>query len=197
MYAWIHNIAPSCLRYEIYVHIKKKAWSNHSSQSIDKPKLSHLLLLPGCTAIAGYHTSSDNSNSQQQLMGSYRQKSNSLLAASQPRRVKTTRNGIYLWQFQYDNIIYTIPCTSNGVICGYKKAFVIKELSCHTSCEICRNPLVYYSLVLLVSMHGHLWLCWTWPWHECETYRATLWYMAAFPSNHTLIPMITRDDMKW
>ena len=128
MYAWIHNIAPSCLRYEIYVHIKKKAWSNHSSQSIDKPKLSHLLLLPGCTAIAGYHTSSDNSNSQQQLMGSYRQKSNSLLAASQPRRVKTTRNGIYLWQFQYDNIIYTIPCTSNGVICGYKTSIRDKRI---------------------------------------------------------------------
>ena len=35
---------------------------------------SHLFLLLLCTAIAGYHLSSDNSNSQQQPIAGYKQK---------------------------------------------------------------------------------------------------------------------------
>ena len=47
-------------------------------------------LLPCCTTISGYHTSSDNSSSLQQPTIGYRQTSKLLLGASQPRRVKTT-----------------------------------------------------------------------------------------------------------
>ena len=89
------SIMPSCLRYKIYIHIWKILWSNHSSQPVDWPKLSCLLLLPWCTAIAVYHTSSVNSISQQQPMPGYKQTSNcKLLLGSQPRRVKTNTNRI-------------------------------------------------------------------------------------------------------
>ena len=52
------SIMPSSLRYEIYIHIWKILWSDCSSQPVDWPKLSCLLLLPWCTAIGVYHTSS-------------------------------------------------------------------------------------------------------------------------------------------
>ena len=37
----------------------------------------------------------------------------------------------------------------------------------------------YYNLVLLISMHGHSWLCWTWLWCEHETCITTPCHMAA------------------
>ena len=51
-------------------------WSSCLSWPGDRPKLSHLLFLPWCMAIAGYNTSSDNSNSQQQLKVGWRQQAN-------------------------------------------------------------------------------------------------------------------------
>ena len=75
------------------IHIKKIAWSSCLSQSVDRPKLSLLLLLPWCMVIADYHTSSDNSNSKQQPTASYRQTSKSLTSVSETR--KTTTNTIY------------------------------------------------------------------------------------------------------
>ena len=83
------------------IDARKIPRSSHVSWLVDWPNLSHLLLLPWCTATAGYHTSSDNSNSQQQPKADYRQTSKFLQSASQPRRVKTTKNGIYTWQFKY------------------------------------------------------------------------------------------------
>ena len=58
--------------------------------------VSHLLLLPWCTAITGHWISSNNSNSQQQLAAGYRQTSKSLPGMSQPTRVKTPTHKIYL-----------------------------------------------------------------------------------------------------
>ena len=115
----VKSIVPSCVRYIQDIHVKKIAWSSHSSWPVDCPKLSCLLLLPWCTAIAGCHTSSDNSNSQQQPMADYRQISKSLLGASWLRRVKTATNGIYAWKFKYANTIPTVLSMSNGLICGY------------------------------------------------------------------------------
>ena len=43
----------------------------------------------------GYHTNSDNSDSQQQPTVSYGQTSKALPGASEPRREKTTTTGIY------------------------------------------------------------------------------------------------------
>ena len=101
------------------IHVRKIAWSNCLSQSIDQHKLSCLFLLPWCIAITGYHTSSNNSNIQEQLMASYRQTSKLLLGASQPRRVKTTLDGMYTWQFKYANTIPSVLSTSNDLIHGY------------------------------------------------------------------------------
>ena len=42
---------------------KQNSLSSHSSQLVDRSKSRRLLLLPWCMAIAGYHLSSDNSNS--------------------------------------------------------------------------------------------------------------------------------------
>ena len=92
----------------------KIAWSSHSSCPVDWPKLSHLLLLLWCMAITGYCTSYYNTNSQQQPAVSYRQISKSLLVVSQPRTVKTTTNGIYVWQFKYANTVPTVLITSNS-----------------------------------------------------------------------------------
>ena len=99
--------------------IRKIGWSSLSSWSVDRPKLSHLLFLHWCIPIPGYHTSSDNSNIQQQPMAGYWQASKSLLGVSQPRRVKIITDGTYKWQFKYANTIPTILCTSNGLTCGY------------------------------------------------------------------------------
>ena len=82
-------------------------------------RLACLFLLPWYTAITGYWISSNNSNSQQQPTAGYRQTRKLLPGVSQPRRVKTTTNGICKWQFNYANTIPTVSCTSNGLICGY------------------------------------------------------------------------------
>ena len=74
---------------------------------------------PWCTTITGYHTSSDNSNSQQQPTAGYRQTSKLLPGVSQSRRVKSTTNGICTWRFKYANTIPTVLCVNNGIICGY------------------------------------------------------------------------------
>ena len=73
---------------------------------------------PWCTAITGYHTSSDNSNSQQQPTVAYRQTSKLLPGVSQSRRVKSTTNGICTWRFKYANTIPTVLRVYNGYITG-------------------------------------------------------------------------------
>ena len=74
------------------IHIKKIAWSSWLSQSVDRPKLSRLLLLPCCMVIADYHTSSDNSNRQQQPTASYRQTSKSLPGVSDINEKELSRH---------------------------------------------------------------------------------------------------------
>ena len=73
------------------IYVKKIAYNNCLLRPVDLPKLSCLLFLPWYIAITGYHTSSDNTNSQKQLMARYRQMSKSLPGTSQPRKVKTTK----------------------------------------------------------------------------------------------------------
>ena len=80
---------------DIHTH-KENSPKNCLFRSVDRPKLSCLLLLPWCTAITGYHTSSDNNNNQQQLMAGYRQTSKLLMDTSQSRRAKFTTNSIYV-----------------------------------------------------------------------------------------------------
>ena len=61
--------------------------------------VNHMCLLPWFTATAGCHMLSNvNSSNQQQLTPGYRQTSKS---PNQPRKVKTTTNKIYAWQFKY------------------------------------------------------------------------------------------------
>ena len=65
-------------------------------------------------------------------MASYRQTSKLLLSVSQPRRVKTTTNGICMQLFKYANTIPTVLCMSNGLIRGYITGIHDKEIV--TSC---------------------------------------------------------------
>ena len=115
---------------------KENGLSSHSSQPVDQPKLRSLLLLPWCSAIAGYYTSSDNSNNQQQLTAGYRQTSKSPPGTSQPRRMKTTyiHNNSSMWTLPpvlcMSSVVYSVAASL---------AFMIKELSCHASPEICRK----------------------------------------------------------
>ena len=67
--------------------------------------VSHLVLLPWCTAITGYRISSNNSNSQQQPITSYRKTSKLLLGVSWPTSMKTTTNRICAWQFKHVNTL--------------------------------------------------------------------------------------------
>ena len=115
----IVSIASSHLmtRYKIYAYVLCLKVA-HFCQSTCL-MVSHLLLLPWCTAITGYQTSSNKSNSQQQLTSGYRQTSKSLPGTSWPTRVKTTINRTYAWQFKYASNVPTILSTSNGLLCGY------------------------------------------------------------------------------
>ena len=154
-YVWGHKYSAFMPQIQD-VHARKIPRSSHVSWLIDWPNLSRLLLLPWCMAIAGYHTSSDNSNSQQQPMAHYRQTSKFLQSASLPRRVKTTTNRINTWKFKYvcyANTIPTVLCTNNGLICATSFAFTI-ELSPHTSCEIWNNPLEFYDYYLVSRVYN-------------------------------------------
>ena len=100
---WLTSIVTSCSDRRYTCKKNTVAWSSHSCWSVEHFKFSHLLLLLWCMAICGYHTSSNNSNTQQQLTVGYnRQTSKSLPGKSQPRRVKTSaKRIIYKWQFKY------------------------------------------------------------------------------------------------
>ena len=52
-------------------------------------------------------------------MAGYRQTSKLILGASQPRRLKTTTDGMYAWQFKYANTIPSVLSMSNDLIRGY------------------------------------------------------------------------------
>ena len=65
----------------------------------------YMCLLPWLTATAGCHISNVNSSNQQQLIPGYRQTSKS---PNQPRKVKTTTNKIYAWQFKYVTTMSTV-----------------------------------------------------------------------------------------
>ena len=94
------------------------------SQPADQDKLTRLLFLPCCMVIAGYNTSSDNSNSQQQPTAGYSQTRKSLPDVSQQRRVNTTN----VIQFKYANTVPTVLCTSNGLICDYNTGIHDKRI---------------------------------------------------------------------
>ena len=110
----VMRIAPSCLMYKMYIHIRKTAWSSCSSWPVDRPESSCHLLFPWCMAITGYHTSSINCNNHWQPMAGYRQTTKLLPGKSQQWWVKTTTKQIYVWQFEYANTIPTVLCMKNG-----------------------------------------------------------------------------------
>ena len=111
------------------IHISKIGCSSYLSWPVDQSNLSRLFLLPCCTTIGGYHTSSDNSNSLQQPTIGYRQTSKLLMGASQPRRVKTTTN-----QILYDTKFWKEKILANCRILA--KIFMSKLFSPKSQCNI-------------------------------------------------------------
>ena len=113
----VHRIvskASSHLMHKIYMLIL--CLKSHLFLPVNPPNGN---LSPWCTTITGYRISSNNSNSQQKPTVSYRQTSKSLPEASGPIREKTTRNRIYMWQFQVCYHYAYFLCMSNGLSCGY------------------------------------------------------------------------------
>ena len=170
----VMSIAPPSLRYKIYVHIRIIVWSSCLSWPVDLTKFSCLLLLPWYTAITGYHMSSDNSNSLQKPMAGYRQMSKSLLDTSQPRKMQSITNGIYVWVTSevctYDNTVTTVLCMSSGlhhwhswlmnchIMCCLKFSRILWLLSSFVSADyfviiyVCRQYQLSYRILVLPPM---------------------------------------------
>ena len=83
-------------------------------------------------------------------MAGYRKTSKSLLGMSKSRRVKTTTIGIYVWQFEYANIIPTVLCMSIDLMCHYITDIHNKRI--FMSCFICNMPWSNGILLLLSSI---------------------------------------------
>ena len=99
------------------VCIRKVAWSRHSCQPVNRPKSHRLLLLPCCTAIAGYRTSFKTSYSQ--WLATDKQEIHYWAWYESAKEWENYHNRIYLWQFKYVNAILIFLCMSNGLICVY------------------------------------------------------------------------------
>ena len=128
---------------------KKKAWSNQSCRLVDRPKSSPLLLLPRWMSITGYHTTRKTSYSQW-LATEKQEIRYRVPGASKSRREKTTTNGIYSWQFKYVNVILTVLCIINVIICAYITGIHDKRIV--TSCTTWHLPQTIRVFRLLSSI---------------------------------------------
>ena len=95
------------------MHVRKIAWSSHSCWPVDRLKSSHLLLLPWCTAITGYHTS--RKTSYNLWLATYEQEIPYRMWVSQGERKPPQME----WQFKYVNAILIVLCISDNLICAY------------------------------------------------------------------------------
>ena len=122
----LHRIAIMAslrLRYKIHTYVYIMPETIPCLCQFTSLMVSHLLYLPYCTVIAGYQKSSHNSNNQQHPTADYRQTSKLLPGISQPKRVKSTTNRIWTWQFKYASTMPIVLCMSNGLICSISLAF--------------------------------------------------------------------------
>ena len=123
-----------CVSANVYNTLRK----NNLKQSLmSTSKPTYTKLPPSITLVNGHCRLSYKQENQLQPMAGYRQTRNLLPSASQPWREKTITNGIYPWQFKYINTTLLVLYMSNGISVSISLAFIIKELSCHPSCEIC------------------------------------------------------------
>ena len=110
------------------IHVTKIAWSSCSSQPVDWPKFSCLLLQPWCMPIAGYHTSSDKVIVSNNQWAAIEKTSKSLLGTSQP----IMKNENHHKQNVRMVIHLTVLCTSSGLMCSYIATIHNKRIA--TSC---------------------------------------------------------------
>ena len=122
--------------------------------------VSHLLLLPWCTAITGYWIGSNNSNSQQQPTSGYKQTSKSLLDASQPTRVKTTTSRIYAWESEDVNTMPAVLCTNSGFVWGYvmPSTSTCRKKKHHPMCHM-KFGLIYINFISTILYTICDWIC--------------------------------------
>ena len=127
--------------------------------------VSYLLLLPWCTAITSCWISNNNSNSQQQTTTGYGQISKSLPGMSWPTGVKTTTNGIYMWQFKYANIMSTVLCISNGLIYGYLSYIPLafpsacRQKKYHVACHM-KFATIHWNFASIISYTSYSLINW-------------------------------------
>ena len=113
---------------------KKIAWSSHSCWPVKRPKSSHLLPLPWCTDITGYHTS--RKTNYNQWLATDKQEIHYWVRVSQgERKLPETED-------TRDNS--SCSCTKHYTYCfmheqsmSISLVFMIKELSCLAPRDIC------------------------------------------------------------
>ena len=95
------------------MHVRKIAWSNHLCQ----PKSSCLLLLPWCTAIAGYHTS--RKISYNQWLATDKHEIHYWAWVSKGERKPPQMEDTCDNSSTYVNTTLIVLCMSNGLIFAY------------------------------------------------------------------------------